>query len=76
MRRSWSILILLILVVAVIYLWPSPRLTFEQLYAGVPTHQAAALQAFRAKYPPRTLQVGGVAWRPATARKPSCFSMA
>ncbi|GAB4502784.1 MAG: hypothetical protein Fur0035_23400 [Anaerolineales bacterium] len=53
---------LALLLLAAIYLWPNPRPAFDELYAKVPAEKAAALQAFRAAYPPSHLTVNGVEW--------------
>jgi pimeloyl-ACP methyl ester carboxylesterase len=47
----------------VFYLWPTPRLPFEQLYADVPPPAAESLRRFRAQHPLQVLRVGRFEWR-------------
>ena len=60
-RLKWVVLALVILLGAV-YLWPAPRQSFGQIYASAPPDKVAALQAFRAEFPPAHLDVDGVTW--------------
>jgi len=64
MRKTLKWLVPLILIVAVlgVYLYPVPRVPFEQVYAKADADAVASLQAFRAAQPPRTLDVDGVNW--------------
>lgn len=62
MRRKWLVPLMLVSLLAVVYLWPVPQPSFEQIYARVPAEKAADLQAFRAAYPPSSLTVDGAAW--------------
>ena len=62
MNRKWWVLITLVLVVLVVYLWPTSRPSFDSLYASAPPDKVAALKAFRAELPPAQLEVDGVTW--------------
>ncbi len=62
MSRKWVILLVVVLAALAVYFWPVPRPDFEQVYAKVPSESVASLQAFRANYPVRTLEVGGLDW--------------
>ncbi len=62
MRRSRTIIFSLIIIVILVYLWPASRPSFDSLYASAPPDKVAALQAFRAEFPPSTLEVSGVTW--------------
>ncbi|MCS7066246.1 MAG: alpha/beta hydrolase [Fimbriimonadales bacterium] len=53
---------LLIGSVTLFYLWPVPKVPFEQLYAGVDPAKVQALQAFRRAHPLRTVKVNGNEW--------------
>ncbi len=62
MLRKWLTPLLILLSALAVYYWPVPRPAFEQVYAKVPAGKAAALQTFRANYPPSTLIVDGLKW--------------
>jgi maspardin len=62
MRRFLWIFAVLVLVIAAIYLWPTPHPAFEKLYVGVPAEKVTSLQAFRKNSPPASLDVNGVTW--------------
>lgn len=62
MRRGRIILFTLALGILLAYLWPTPRISFDRLYASAPPEKVSALQAFRAEYPPAQLEVAGVTW--------------
>jgi maspardin len=62
MRRLGWIFLALVLFLGAVYLWPAPGQSFEQVYASAPAEKVAALQAFRANYPPSSLEVDGVNW--------------
>lgn len=54
-------LVLLFALLAV-YLWPVPRVPFDEVYAKVDPVVVASLQNFRAAHPPKTIKVDGVSW--------------
>ena len=62
MRKLRWVLLSLVVILAAVYLWPVPHLSFDQTYAQTPAERVAGLQAFRAANPPSTLTVDGVAW--------------
>ncbi len=59
---KWIVLLVLLIVILAVYLWPVPRVPFDELYAKVDADKVASLQAFRAAHPPQHLKVGGVTW--------------
>jgi pimeloyl-ACP methyl ester carboxylesterase len=62
-KKNWLIPILaLLLILAVVYLFPVKRVPFEEVYAGVDPELVASLQDFRENNPPQTIDVGGVSW--------------
>lgn len=52
----------LIVVLVGVYLYPVPRVPFEELYAKVDADTVASLKAFREAHPLQTLNVDGVQW--------------
>ena len=58
----WLIPLILILIVAGVYLFPSPEKSFDELYAKVDKESVNSLLAFRQAHPVRTLEVRGVIW--------------
>jgi pimeloyl-ACP methyl ester carboxylesterase len=62
MRRRWLIPLILILVLAVVYLYPAPVKSFDELYANVDVETVDSLATFRQAHPVRTLDVRGVKW--------------
>lgn len=61
-RLKWIIPSALIVAAAAVYLWPTPRVPFGQLYAKVGQPVRAALAAFRQAHPPRQIMVEGLTW--------------
>jgi pimeloyl-ACP methyl ester carboxylesterase len=64
-RRLARGAVLAVLVVGgvVFYLWPTPRLPFEQLYAKVPPAIAESLRRFRERHPLQIVRVGRQEWQ-------------
>ncbi|MEW5938953.1 MAG: alpha/beta hydrolase [Chloroflexota bacterium] len=63
MRSKLRIVSLVLLVILLaVYLWPVPRVPFEEAYAKVDSDVTASLQAFRAERPPKAIKVDGVKW--------------
>jgi pimeloyl-ACP methyl ester carboxylesterase len=63
MRSKFRIVALVLLVALLaVYLWPVPRVPFEDVYAKVDPGMVASLQDFRAAHPPKTIKVDGVFW--------------
>lgn len=54
-------LVLLFALLAV-YLWPVPRVAFEEVYAKVDPAVSESVQAFRTAHPPQVIEVDGVDW--------------
>ena len=54
--------LVLVIVIAVVYLYPVPRVPFEQVYAKADSYEASSLAAFRAFRLPSSLEVNGVEW--------------
>jgi len=61
-KLRWMIPLILILIVAVVYLYPGPRVPFDELYASVDAEIVDSLTAFRQSHPLRTLDMRGVTW--------------
>jgi len=59
---KWLIPLVLILVVLVFYLWPVPRVPFDELFAKVDAGTTTSLQAFRRNHPPQQVEVDGTTW--------------
>ena len=62
--RSKIRIVSLVLLVALLamYLWPVPRVPFDEVYAKVDPDAVASLQDFRQAHPPQVIEVDGVAW--------------
>jgi pimeloyl-ACP methyl ester carboxylesterase len=64
-NKKWTTVLVLSIVLVInvgMYLWPVPRVPFDELYAKVDADQVASLQAFRVAHPPQRVEVNGVAW--------------
>lgn len=59
---KWIVPLVLLIVVLAVYLWPIPRVPFDQLYAKVEPEKVASLQAFRTMHPPQYIKADGVTW--------------
>jgi len=57
-----GIIIGLIIIILVIFFLPTPKVSFEKIYAKVPADTAHSLQAFRSSHPLHHLIVEGVPW--------------
>jgi pimeloyl-ACP methyl ester carboxylesterase len=63
MRSKLKIVSLVLLVaLLVVYLWPVPRVAFEEVYVKVDPAVVASLQNFRQAHPPQTIKVDGTDW--------------
>lgn len=49
-------------IILIVYLIPSPRKDFAEIYQKVDPQTVAALQNFRQTHPPKSLEVNGVKW--------------
>lgn len=61
-RLLWLIPLILVFVIAVFYLWPSPKASSADLFSAVDSSQVRALQDFRANHPTQQIMVGNIAW--------------
>ena len=61
-KLRWLIPLILILVAAGVYLYPTPRIPFDELYAKVDAETVDSLTVFRETHPVRTLELHGVKW--------------
>ncbi len=59
---KWIIPLILVLLIAAVYLRPTPTQPFDEVYAKVDVATVASLQAFRETHPVQYLDVGGVTW--------------
>jgi len=66
MKRWQKIIIGLLavlgVIIVIVYLIPSPRKDFAEIYQKVDPPTVASLREFRQKYPPKSLEVNGVKW--------------
>ena len=63
MRSKLRIASLVLLVVLLaVYLWPVPRVAFDEVYAKVELEAVMSLQTFREAHPPQTIDVDGTKW--------------
>ena len=61
-KFRWLVPLILILVLAGVYLYPAPRIPFDELYAKVDADTVDSLVDFRQAHPVRTLELHGVKW--------------
>jgi len=61
-KKRWLIPLILIIVLAGVYLYPTPTKPFDELYADVETDTINSLVDFRQAHPVQTLDVEGVEW--------------
>lgn len=61
-KLKWIVPVFIIAGPSILYLWPVPRVPFDELYASVDPVIANSLQSFRQANPPRQLQVDGATW--------------
>lgn len=59
---TWILPLLLIVGLSILYLWPVPRVAFEELYARVDPAVVSSFRSFRQANPPQRLQVDGATW--------------
>jgi pimeloyl-ACP methyl ester carboxylesterase len=64
MRKNikWIVPLFLLIVITAAYLYPVPRVPFDDVYAKVDSAQSQSLQSFRAAHPAQTLKINGVDW--------------
>ena len=61
-RKRWLIPLFLLVIVAVVYLFPTPRKSYDELYVQVDAETVDSLITFRQTHPVRTLDLRGVEW--------------
>ncbi len=61
-KLKWIIPLILVLLVAAVYLRPTPTQPFDEVYASVDAETVASLQEFREAHPVQHLGVDGVTW--------------
>ena len=61
-KLKWIVPLILVVVIAAVYLYPVPRVPFDEVYAKAETSESNSLTAFRADYLTSSLEVNGVAW--------------
>ena len=62
LKLKWVIPLVLVMVIAGVYLYPVPRVPFDEVYAKTSKSESASLSAFRVNYPPKMLEVNNVEW--------------
>ena len=61
-KLKWIVPLILVMVIAGVYLYPVPRVPFDEVYAKTSKSESASLSAFRVNYPPKMLEVNNVEW--------------
>ncbi|MBN1449769.1 MAG: alpha/beta hydrolase [Anaerolineales bacterium] len=61
-KRTWLAPGILLVVIWGLYLYPTPRKSFDELYAKVDADTVASLADFRQAHPVRALDLHGVTW--------------
>lgn len=61
-KKRWLIPLIFLIVLAGVYLYPTPAKPFDELYANVDAETVHSLVEFRQAHPVRTLEVRGVEW--------------
>lgn len=61
-KLKWIVPLILIVIIAAVYLYPVPRVPFEEVYAQTDASESGSLSAFRATHLKRNLNVNGVEW--------------
>jgi pimeloyl-ACP methyl ester carboxylesterase len=61
-KLRWIVLAFLIFAIAVVYLYPTPDKTFDELYAKVNVGTVSSLTTFRQSHPAHTLELRGIKW--------------
>ncbi|MFZ5857142.1 MAG: alpha/beta fold hydrolase [Chloroflexota bacterium] len=63
MKSKIRIISLVLLVILLtVYVWPIPRVAFDDVYAKVDSDIVASLQEFRTAHPPKVIEVNGTDW--------------
>jgi maspardin len=61
-KRIWLVPVVLLVIISGFYLFPTPRKSFDELYAKVDADTVASLADFRRAHPVRTLDLHDVQW--------------
>lgn len=61
-KLVWLIPLILAVVVLALYLWPVPRVPFDELFTKVDTGTTASLQAFHQNHPLQQVKVDSITW--------------
>ena len=61
-RIGLGVFALIIIVISVIYLIPTPSQSFQEIYTKVDRKTASSLQTFRQNNPVKSIEVDGVKW--------------
>jgi pimeloyl-ACP methyl ester carboxylesterase len=61
-KLKWIIPLLIIVGLIILYIWPVPRVPFDELYRKVDPVIVNSLKSFRQAHPPKQLQVDGARW--------------
>ena len=61
-KLKWLIPLILVMVVLALYLWPVPRVPFDELFTKVDAGTTVSLQAFHQNHPPQQVEVDSTTW--------------
>ena len=61
-KLKWIVPLVLVVVIMGVYLYPVPRVPFDEVYAKASKSESESLSAFRVNYPPKMLEVNNVEW--------------
>ncbi|MDW8327153.1 MAG: alpha/beta hydrolase [Anaerolineales bacterium] len=62
LKLRWIVPLLVLIGLSILYLWPTPRVPFDDLYTEVDPAITNSLRSFRQANPLRQLQVDGATW--------------
>ena len=58
-----AILLIFLLLIVGVYLYPTPKQTFDEVYGRVDEETAVSLQTFRQTHTPKSIEVAGKTWQ-------------
>ncbi|MCK4451818.1 MAG: hypothetical protein KAX26_14640 [Anaerolineae bacterium] len=61
-KLKWLIPLILVVVVLTLYLWPVPRVPFDELFTKVDAGTTVSLQAFHQNHPLQQVEVDSTTW--------------
>lgn len=61
-KPQWIVPLLIAVGLIIVYIWPTPKLPFDELYIKVDPAIVTSLRSFRQANPPKRLQVDGATW--------------